>query len=176
MSRICWKKVWTVLCQNVKRIMWFPIKLRYRQTAKFKIGRHQIERTSQSAAFAIMNFCAFSMQINNYTACATILRNEISENDQDLLMNPTEATIVLCGYCSGSTDLWRVNCQFDDLKYPFLCSLYATSSKRNCHLFLVEIGNFMFFLSIICQITGLLLNKDIFVVNILLARTFTVFT
>ena len=30
-------------------------------TVQFKIRRHQIERTSQSAAFAIMHFCAFSM-------------------------------------------------------------------------------------------------------------------
>ena len=37
-------------------------------TAQFKIGRHQIERTSQLAAFVILHFCAFSLQVGNYRA------------------------------------------------------------------------------------------------------------
>ena len=49
--------------------------------AQFKIERLQIERTSQSAAFEIMRFCAFAMQIGNYraSACPTILRNGLAK-------------------------------------------------------------------------------------------------
>ena len=34
-----------------------------------------------------MHFCAFSMQIGNYRAYETILRNEISKNDQERIHN-----------------------------------------------------------------------------------------
>ena len=65
-----------------------------------------------------MHFCAFSMQIGNYIAYATIPRNEFSKIDQDLRKNPTEATIVVYGYFPGSTDLWWVDFWSDDLKIP----------------------------------------------------------
>ena len=60
----------------------------------------------------------------------------------------------------------------------------AISLKGSRHLFPVELaiyyarfsGSFMFFLSIIGQRTGLLFKEEIFVVNIPLARSFTVFT
>ena len=89
--------------------------------SQFKIWRHQIEKTLQSAAFVILHFCAFSIQIGNYRAYATIQRNEFSKNNQDLRKNPTEATIVVYGYFPGITDLWWVYCRSDDLKFPFLC-------------------------------------------------------
>ena len=66
--------------------------------------RHQIEGSPQSAAFAIMQFCVISMQNGNFRDYATIPRNEFSKNDQDFRKNPTEATIVLYGYCPGATD------------------------------------------------------------------------
>ena len=82
------------------------------------------------------------MQIGNYRACATILRNEFSENDQDLQMNPTEATVVLYGYRPGSTDLWRVVCQSDDLKSPSLCSFCVLIHVfRNCESFSLLFGS-----------------------------------
>ena len=70
-------------------------KIAVTMNSTIQIGRHQIERTSQSAACAIMQFCAFNMQIGNYRAYATIPRNEFSTNDQDLRKNPKEATIFL---------------------------------------------------------------------------------
>ena len=70
-----------------------------------------------------MHFCVFSMQIGDYRAYATILRNEFSENDQDLRNNPTETTMIVVNeYFPGCTDLWWVDCQSDDLEFPFLCS------------------------------------------------------
>ena len=60
------------------------------------------------------------MQISYYRAYATIPRNEFSKIDQDLRKNPTEATIVVYGYFTGSTDLWWVDFWPDDSKIPFL--------------------------------------------------------
>ena len=61
----------------------------------------------------LCNLFAFSMQIGNYRACATIiiLRNEFSKNEGDFRKNPTEAIIVLYEYFPVSTDLWRDHCQ-----------------------------------------------------------------
>ena len=67
----------------------------------------------------IIQCCAFGMLIGSYRAQATIVANEFIKNDQDLRNNPTEATIVLYGYCPGSTDLWRVDFRSDHLKLPF---------------------------------------------------------
>ena len=155
--------------------MWIPIKLRERKLAKFKIGRHQIERTSQSATYAIMHFCAFSMQIGNNRAYATMPRNEFSKIYQDMQKNPTEATIVVYGYFPGSTDLWWVDFWSDHLKFLFFQVLcfdscfprlwkffvtfgIAASFRRKFHLFPVELTiyyawfseSFVFFLSITC--------------------------
>ena len=44
------------------------------------------------------------------------------KNDKDLRKNPTEATLVLYGYCPGSTDLWRVDFRFHDSKFLSQCS------------------------------------------------------
>ena len=62
------------------------------------------------------------MQIGDYRTYATITRNEFSKNDQDLRKTHQEATIVVHEYFSGSTDLYRVDCRSDDLKFPFPCS------------------------------------------------------
>ena len=128
-----------------------------------------------------MHFCVFSMQIGDYRAYATILRNEFSENDQDLRNNPTETTMIVVNeYFPGCTDLWWVDCQSDDLEFPFLCSfvfwfmfsaivkiyryfwdrniLWAKSppiSGRTVDLLRTIFGKFCVFLSITCQKTGL---------------------
>ena len=60
----------------------------------------------------------------------------------------------------------------------------ATFIERNLHLFPVELtiyyarflGSYVFFQSITCQRTGLLLKEEIFVTNIPLAWTFAVFS
>ena len=52
-----------------------------------------------------MLLCAFSMQIGNNRAYATIPSNEFSKNDQQLRKYPTEAITVVYGYFPGSTDL-----------------------------------------------------------------------
>ena len=79
------------LVSNCKTYCVIFHKITYRYTAQFEIGRHQIERTSRSAAFVIMQFCAFSMQIGNYRAYPIIPRNEFSKNDQELRQNPSKA-------------------------------------------------------------------------------------
>ena len=53
-------------------------------------------------------------------------KNEFSKTDPDLRKNPTEAVIVLYGFCLGSADLWRVDCRYVDLKFPFLYSCYVS--------------------------------------------------
>ena len=55
-----------------------------------------------------MEICAFSMQIGNYKVYATIPRNELSKNDQDLRKIHTEATIVFYEYCPGSSNLCSI--------------------------------------------------------------------
>ena len=105
-------------------------------------------------------------------------------------------------YSLGSTDLWRVDCRSNDFKFPSLCSfcvlIHVFRDFESFSLFfgsqhpLSEIVTYFgqnlrfvthgyrkglcFFLSIICQRTGLLLKEDMFVSNIPLARTLTVFT
>ena len=104
--------------------------------------------------------------------------------------------------CTGiSRNLWRVDCRSDDLKFPFLLSfcvlIHIFLDCESCSfllgsqhplskiaLFPVEIaiyyarfsGRFVFFLSIICQRTGLMLNEKKNVINFPLVRTLKVFT
>ena len=55
-----------------------------RYTEKFEIGRHYIEERSQSVASEIMQFSSFRMQIGHYKTYATMFKNELSRNCQDL--------------------------------------------------------------------------------------------
>ena len=107
------------LVSNRKTYHVISDKIAISKTAQFKIWRHQIERISQIAAFVIMHFCSFSMQIGNYRVYATIPRNEFSKIDQDLQKNPTEASIVVYVYFPGFTDLWLDNF-FDLTIWKFL--------------------------------------------------------
>ena len=59
------------------------------------------------------NAFVFSMAIGNYRAYATIPRNDFSKNDNYLRKNPTEATIVMYRYFTGSMDLWWVHRRSD---------------------------------------------------------------
>ena len=148
-----------------------------------------------------MKLCEFCMQIGSHRAYATTLRNELRKNDVGLRKNLTKATIFLYGYCPGSTELCRVDCQSDDLKFLSLCffvfdSIFlrlwkcsvtlgiAISFKPNCHRFPVELEiyyarfseSFVLFLSTISQKTVSLLKEEFVVINIPLARSCTVFT
>ena len=110
-----------------------------------------------------MHFCAFSMQNGNYRVYTTIPRekgrdlsqsydksrytsrnvkrakvnsSEFSKNDQDLLKNHTETTIVVYGYFPGSTDLWWVDCRSDDFQVPYICSFCVLIYVfRDCECF-----------------------------------------
>ena len=99
-SKMSKRKYELSLVLNSKTSHVISDKIVQRYSAQFKIERHQIERSSRSAVFTIMQFCVFSMQISNCRAYETILRNEFSKNSKDFRKKPTEATIVLYGYCS----------------------------------------------------------------------------
>ena len=82
------------------------------------------------------------MQIGNYRAYATIPRKEFSKNDQDLRKYPTEATIVMYRYFTGSTDLWWVDRRSDGLKLSFLCSFCVLIHVfHDCESFLLLLGS-----------------------------------
>ena len=148
-----------------------------------------------------MKLCAFGVQIGNYRAYATMPRNKFSTNDQDLRNNPTEANClvrvlpVIYRFMVGWLSIWwfevPLSLQFlcFDSCFPRLWKFFvtfgiSTSFEWNLRLFPVDLaiyyagilGSFVFFLSIICQRTWLLLKEEIFVINIPLARSFTVFT
>ena len=99
------------------------------------------------------------------------------------------------GFMVGWLSIWRFEVPFSlqflcfDSCFPRLWKFFvnfgiATSFERNIHIFPVELtiyyarfsGSFVFFLSITFQRTVILLEEEIFVINIPLARTFTVFT
>ena len=109
MRRIFRKNVLNVLCQTVKFIMLFSNKIAVTLNSTIqKLGAIQLREPRKAAAFEIMHVCAFSIQIGNHRAYATIPRKELSKNDQDLRKYSTEATIVMYRYFTGSTDLWWV--------------------------------------------------------------------
>ena len=148
-----------------------------------------------------MQFCEFRVQIDNYRAYATIPRNEFSTNDQDLWNNHTDATIsckviardlriyggLIVALVIWSSIFFAVFVfwfMFSAIVRFFVTFGIAISFERNLRPFPIELasyypgfsGSSLFFLSITCQRAGLLLKDEIFVINIPLVRSFTVFT
>ena len=190
------------LVSNCKTYHVISDKIAQRYTAQFETGRHQIERTLRNAVFAIMQFCVFCIQISNKRAYATIRKNEFSKNNQDFRKKPTEATMVLYGYCSmvyglmtGWLLIWWFYVPFS-LQFCVLINVFSDYKSFSLPFglqhplsyvstfFPVELTiynarfseSIVFSLSINCQRTELLLKEKIFVINIPLVRTFTVFT
>ena len=124
-------------CQTVKRIIRFPIELCNHKQCTAQFGAIKLREPRKAQNLKLFAFCAFSMQIGNYRAYATILGNKFSKHHKEESHRSDNFLLrvlpVFHGFMTGWFSVWWFEVPFS---LHSLCFVYVF---HDCESFLLHL-------------------------------------